>query len=273
MSGYYWLASYPKSGNTWMRLALWALRHGKPVDFAEFAGWATVSGLRAVFDEVLGVESSDLNAAEIETLRPRVFETLSSEAPEPMLRKVHEPWILTPAGEPLFPPAVTLGAVYIVRDPRDVAVALSHHQGASLDRAIAFMSSPPHERGSVWRQMDYHWVSWHRHVESWLDAPGIRVLPVRYEDMVADMPAVLAEVAEFLGWDAEPEAVAAAVEATAFERLRIEEEKQGFGEKPLHMERFFRRGEAGGWRAVLSGEQAARIQHDHGAVMLRLGYL
>ncbi|HYH21259.1 MAG TPA: sulfotransferase domain-containing protein [Azospirillum sp.] len=273
MSGYYWIASYPKSGNTWMRLALWALRHGKAVDFTEFAGWATVSGLRSVFDEVLGVESSDLTAAEIEALRPRVFEAVAEDAPEPMLRKVHEPWILTPAGEPLFPPAVTLGAVYLVRDPRDVAVALSYHQGVTLDKAISFMASPPRERGAVQRQLDYHWVSWQRHVESWLDAPGIRVLPVRYEDMVADMRAVLSDVAGFLGWDPSSAAIAAAVEATAFERLRAEEEKQGFGEKPAHMERFFRRGRAGGWRSVLTPEQAARIQHDHGAAMLRVGYL
>jgi len=178
MSGYYWFASYPKSGNTWMRLALWALRHGKPVDFAEFAGWATVSGLRVTFDEMLGVESSDLTAAEIETLRPRLFEALARDELEPMLRKVHEPWVRTPAGEPLFPPAVTLGAVYIVRDPRDVAVALSHHQGVSVDKAIAFMGSPPLQRRSAQQQLDFEWVSWHQHVESWLDAPGIRMLPV-----------------------------------------------------------------------------------------------
>ncbi|MBF0395100.1 MAG: sulfotransferase domain-containing protein [Alphaproteobacteria bacterium] len=67
-------------------------------------------------------------------------------------------------------------------------------------------------------------MSWHQHVESWLDAPGIRLLPVRYEDMVADMLAILARVVDFLGWSAPAEAVAAAVEATRFERLRAKEE-------------------------------------------------
>lgn len=273
MSGFYWLASYPKSGNTWLRLALWALRHGKPVDFTAFAGWAPVAGLRSVLDEMVGVESSDLTRAEIDALRPRVFEMLACERKEPMLCKVHDPWGYTPGGEPLFPPAVTRAAVYIVRDPRDVAVSLSHHLGYSLGDAIAFMDSPPPVQSTPQRQLEVQWVSWQQHVESWLDAPGIRVLTVRYEEMIADMRAVLARVAAFLGWSAEPQAIAAAVEATGFERLRAAEERQGFGEKPLRMERFFRRGEAGAWSAVLTCEQAARIERNHGRAMARLGYL
>lgn len=273
MSGFYWLASYPKSGNTWMRSALWVLRHRRPVDLTELVRWAPVSGARAVFDAVLGVESSDLTTNEVEALRPRVFEALARESAEPLLRKVHEPWIRTSNGEPLFPFDVTLGAVYIVRDPRDVAVALAHHEGVSIDEAIAIMDAPPPRTHSAHRQLDFRWVGWRWHVESWLGAPGIRVLSVRYEDMVADLSAVLAQVVPFLGWNATPQAIAEAVEATSFERLRAAEERQGFAEKPSRMARFFRRGEAGGWRSVLSPDQAARIEHSHGPIMSRLGYL
>lgn len=273
MTGFYWLASYPKSGNTWMRSALWVLRHRRPVDLAELVRWAPVSGARAIFDAVLGVESSDLTAREVEALRPRVFEALARDAAEPMLRKVHEPWIRTSTGEPLFPPDVTLGAVYIVRDPRDVAVALAHHEGVSVDEAIAIMESPPPRTLAPHRQLDFRWVGWRQHVEGWLGAPGIRVLPVRFEDMVADLSAVLARVAPFLGWNATSQAIAEAVEATSFERLRAAEESQGFAEKPIRMTRFFRRGEVGGWRSVLTPDQAARIEHTHGTVMAKLGYL
>lgn len=277
MSGFYWLASYPKSGNTWMRLALWALHHGRAIDFADFVGWIPVGGSRAVFDEVLGVESSDLTEAEIEALRPRLMEILAGEATAPMLRKVHDAWVRTPAGEPLFPPAVTLGAVYVVRDPRDVAVALTHHAGMTIDEAIALLGAPDAWLVTSARTTGRHLVSrllsWSQHVESWLDAPDTRVLPVRYEEMLDDMPAVLGEVAAFLDWQAPPEAVAAAVEATRFERLRDEETRRGFREKPPVSPRFFRRGEAGGWRDTLTNRQAERIERDHGSVMARLGYL
>jgi len=91
--------------------------------------------------------------------------------------------------------------------------------------------------------------------------------------MVADMLTILARVVAFLGWSALPEAVAAAIDATRFERLRAEEERLGFGEKPPHMERFFRRGETGSWRTVLTRGQVARIEQNHGSTMVRLGYL
>ncbi|MBF0304980.1 MAG: sulfotransferase domain-containing protein [Alphaproteobacteria bacterium] len=278
MSGFQWLASYPKSGNTWLRLALWALRHGRPVDFAALGGWIPVGGCRAVFDEVLGVESSDLTEAEVETLRPRLFESLAGEATEPMLRKVHEAWLRTPADEPLFPPAVTLGAVYVVRDPRDVAVALAHHAGMAIDDAVALLAAPAAwlvaSARTTGRHLTCRLSTWSLHVESWLDAPGLRVLPVRYEDMTTDMPAVLGDVAAFLGWSGvRPEAVIAAVEATRFGRLRDQEARRGFRDKPPEMPRFFRRGEAGGWRDTLTARQAGRIERDHGRVMERLGYL
>ncbi|HEY0832749.1 MAG TPA: sulfotransferase domain-containing protein [Azospirillum sp.] len=276
MNGFYWLTSYPKSGNTWVRLALWALRHGRPPGLADLAGWIPVSGGRTAFDEVLEVESSDLCGAEIEALRPRLYEAMAREATEPMVRKVHEGWVMTPAGEPLFPPAATIGAIYVARDPRDVAVALSHHLGVPQDEAIAFMAAPDARLFSKFRSLGRQFTSrlltWSRHVESWLDDSGARVLVVRYEDMSADLPAELARVAQFLGWAPGPEAVTAAREGTRFDRLRSEEARKGFREKPPEMERFFRRGEAGGWRDTLTPAQAARIERDHGAVMARLGY-
>lgn len=260
-----------------MRLALWALHHGKPVDFMDFGGWIPMGGNRAIFDEVLGVESSDLTEAEIETLRPRLFEILSGETTEPMLRKVHDAWVRTSAGEPLFPPALTLGAIYIVRDPRDVTVALAHHAGMTIDEAITILAAPDAWLVTSARTTGRHLVcrllSWTLHVESWLDAPGLRVLPVRYEDMLADMPAVLNRVATVLGWETRREALAEAAEATRFERLRDQERSQGFHEKPPGSERFFRRGVAGGWRDALSARQAERIEREHGSVMARLGYL
>ncbi|MBF0394216.1 MAG: sulfotransferase domain-containing protein [Alphaproteobacteria bacterium] len=275
MSGFYWITSFPKSGNTWIRMALWALSHGRPLDFDKFTNWIPMAARRVVFDEVLAVESADLTVEQVETLRPRLFEALACDAPEPLLRKVHEAWVLTPAGEPLFPSSVTLGAIYIVRDPRDVAVAVAHHFGMPFDAAIDFLASPDSRVGPSLprRYLPYRMLNWGQHVEGWLDAPSLRVLLVRYEDMLADAPAALGHVAAFLGWDTNSDAIGRAAEATRFERLRAEEERGGFREKPPGMGRFFRRGQAGGWRDTLTPEQAARIERNHGTVMARLGYL
>ncbi|WP_269747040.1 sulfotransferase domain-containing protein [Elstera litoralis] len=178
MSGYHWLASYPKSGNTWLRLALSSLsRDGAPPDFAAKVGFAPIASNRSPFDLLLDVDSGDLTDDEAEALRPCFYELEARRHAEPQLRKVHDAWTLTSAGEPLFPPALTLGTLYIARDPRDVAVSLAAHLGMTVDEAIAAMAAPAAtlarggKRGKT--QLAQRLLSWSAHVESWLDAPGM----------------------------------------------------------------------------------------------------
>ena len=276
MSGYHWLASYPKSGNTWLRLALSSLaRDGAPPDFAAEDRFAPIASDRTAFDLLLDVDSADLTDDEAEALRPRFHEIEAGRHAEAQLRKVHDAWTRTPAGEPLFPPALTLGAVYLVRDPRDVAVSLAHHLGIDLDRSIVFMGRPDAALAMGGRrgmpQLRQRLLTWSAHVRSWLDAPTTPLL-LRYEEMLADPAAALARAAQHLGRAAAPEAVARAAAATRFEALRAAEARHGFAERPKSAGRFFRRGVAGGWRDTLTPAQAARIEADHGGVMADLGY-
>ena len=275
--GYQWLASYPKSGNTWLRLALASLsRDGAPPDFTAAVGFAGMATRRVAFDLLLDVDSSDLTRDEVERLRPRFYEVEARHRAGPQVRKVHDAWTRTASGEPLFPPALTLAAIYIARDPRDVAVSLAHHTGLDLDRTIARMGRPDmviagsERQGGL--QLPQRLLAWSGHARSWLEAPVLPMM-LRYEDMLADPAAALARAAGHLGWDAPEDAVARAVAATRFEALRAAEDRHGFGEKPLEARRFFRRGIAGGWRAALSPAQVARIEADHGSVMVELGYL
>jgi Sulfotransferase domain. len=273
MRGFYWIASYPKSGNTWLRLSLSSLQFGgQPIDAV--TGFAPVAASCSFFEDALHVDAADLTAEEIACLRPRQYEQEAVVCGEPMFRKVHDARTLTPAGEPLFPPAVTLGALYIVRDPRDVAVSLAHQTGRSLDAAIAILNNPEARMGgrADTLQLAQPLLTWSAHVESWLDGPGPKPLLVRYEDMKADAAGQLARVAAHVGWTVTEQAVAAAVAATRFEVLRAREEAHGFGERLPGMDRFFRRGVAGGWRDSLSPAQAAQVERDHGLVMARLGY-
>lgn len=278
MAGFYWLSSYPKSGNTWLRLMLWSLYEGgKQVDFNDYECWATLASSRADFDDFLDVESSDLSREEIERLRPWFYEQLAHTADGPQFRKVHDALVTTAAGRLLFPPEATLGAVYVARDPRDVAISYAHHANQSIDQSIDMLEDEGaiigHGVSDISRQLPQPLLSWNRHVTSWLDAQGMRVLLVRYEDMLADPEGELARVAEHVGWRVEREAIARAVAATRFELLREQEQQYGFREKPMSSPSFFRRGIAGGWSEILTPEQTARVETAHGAVMKRLGYL
>jgi hypothetical protein len=69
------------------------------------------------------------------------------------------------------------------------------------------------------------------------------------------------------------EQLADAIDRSSFERLREQEEKEGFRERPEKAERFFRDGRAGQWKEVLTSAQIARIVDAHQEQMERFGYL
>lgn len=279
MSGIIWLASYLKSGNTWMRLALASAREGGgAVDINRFGGAEdTISASRRHFDSVLDIDSADLTASEVQAARAAAYRLVAESLDAPALWKTHEACGATADGTPIFPASATAGVVYIVRDPRDVAISLANHVGASIDAAIAQMGETGRTVSKATRslplQLEQHVGSWSENVESWLDRGPCPPIVVQYEDMRRDMAAVLRRVTEGIGLLVPDMAIAAAVGATDFKVLRAQEDRVGFAERPETAQRFFRSGTAGGWRETLSAAQVARIERDHGAVMARLGYL
>ena len=74
MAGIIWLASYPKSGNTWLRAFLTSFQSGgQPVDINSMAG-GPIASARKRFDDAMGVEASELTQEEIDRYRPRILE-------------------------------------------------------------------------------------------------------------------------------------------------------------------------------------------------------
>jgi aryl sulfotransferase len=275
VAGIWWLASYPKSGNTWLRVALASLLSGRPADINAMPYVSVIANSRANFDKALGIGSANLTVEQETNLRPRAYEVWAADAAQPLYCKTHDAYRYTPAGEPLFPTAVTLGAVYVVRDPRAVAVSLANHRASPLDGIILRMDDP--EAGyavsspRLSPQLLQRSGRWRDHIDSWLGAP-FPVHLVRYEDMHRDPHATFAAVAAFFGLPSDRERIAAMVDAASFGRLQAQERATGFIEKPIQAAAFFREGSIDGWRRALLPEQAARIVDANEAVMRRLGY-
>ncbi|CAN5374618.1 sulfotransferase domain-containing protein [soil metagenome] len=276
--GVLWLASYPKSGNTWARIALLSLREGGAhLDLNEVVGFFKMPTTRLLFDKILEVEAGNLRLDELEFLRPALHDAIAALEDEPQLLKVHDHWFRNTAGRPIFDRSHTHGAIYIIRDPRDVAISWARFSSRSIDWGIGNLADPASQMASS-RTKSVSSIAqrlghWSAHVTSWIDESGLAPLVVRYEDMHADLAGTLARMADYIGWTTSPEAIAGAIEASRFDRLAAQEQQISFSEMPDTASQFFVSGRAGGWRDILTPEQAATIERDHGAVMRRFGYL
>lgn len=272
-----WLASYPKSGNTWLRLLLANFlsrtRRAFPLNVLPFGH--AVDRFR--FAELAGVAAEDCTQDEVDRLIPpalRIHLAESAAHPEERLCKVHGACVANQQGEPLFPEDVTAGAIYIVRNPLDVAVSWAFHAEEGTAESVARLNDPGATLGGgglpLYKQRVHDWSS---HVRSWQAAP-FPVLVVRYEDLLEDAARELRRVMRFLGFeDVAERQLRDAVAHSAFGSLRWREARGGFIEKPpTNAGRFFREGKAGGWRATLPAAEALKVLDMHAQTMAALGY-
>lgn len=272
-----WLASYPKSGNTWVRAIVTALRTPAPLFGVDrlIAG-AQPHAVGAALP-AFGADPRWMSDDELDETRDGLARRLGEaevDAP-PVLRKTHERFRHGRVGREPFPADATRAAVLVVRDPRDVVASYAAFFGLTVDEAIDALG----REGGTLRPSALHqrtaqpWGTWSTHALSWLgDDVPFPVHLVRYEDLATDAVAALHPVLTAIGMPTQRDALAEAVEQARFDRLRASEEERGFREVHRNTDRFFRRGLAGAWRDDLTAGQARRIEAEHGAVMDLLGY-
>jgi len=279
-----WLASYMKSGNTWLRLLLANLLSGspEPVDINDFSLSPLSAVSRDDIEELMLVDSNLLSRSEIDALWPYTVRAIAAEAEGTIFLKLHAAYRRDADGKPLLGDGRGRTAIYVLRDPRDVAVSLSHHNGTTLDKAIAMLNS--REGPADWKawkgtkQIPQVQLDWSANVESWVDQRDMPVHVMRYEDMRVDTAAVLRGIVEFLDLDVADDRVEHAVQCSEFRKLQQLESTIGFRERPAlggnkPTAPFFRSGRAGAWREVMTAEQETTIINAHRRVMTRFGYL
>lgn len=271
-----WLASYPKSGNTWLRAMLTAvLSDDAGVDLANLIG-DTSHAMREPLDDAAGISSAEMSVDELIGYQAQLYQDMARGADERLFLKTHSAWLKDGDGTALFPTDACAGAIYCVRNPIDIVPSYAHHEGKGFDRIIAMMADSGmtlnHWDDRTSSALPQLMRSWSEHVRSWLEHCDFPLLPVRYEDMLADPHAELSRILEFCAMDRSPKIIASAVEATQFHRLKHLETRTGFAEKPSQSRAFFRSGRIGGGAAHLSPDQITSVLADHGDMMRTLGY-
>lgn len=273
-----WLASYPKSGNTWLRLVLSHLlrKEGQPTTLNDIAG-GTMASDRMWIDGALGFPSSELLPGELLDLRPAVYRWSAERADRGEFHKIHDACLRTPSGDWLPSAAASGPSIYLVRNPLDVAISFASHLGWSIDKTVRAMGGSGLEMGlnpdgGITLHTPQVLLDWSGHVASWIDNPAFDILPVRYEDMLSAPDVWFDRIARHLGIDCTTAEISTAIAQTRFDRLQAQEAGEAFSEKPLAAERFFRKGIAGDWREGLTPPQIEAILADHRPMMERLGY-
>ena len=277
MGAVIWLASYPKSGNTWFRIVLSNLlsNEDEPVCINNLRG--SIACARNIFDDLVGIEASDLTETEIEQIRPDVYQHLSDKAEKQVFLKIHDAYTYIDTQTPLIPDQATLGAVYIIRNPLDIVVSYAHHRSQDYDTIIARMNDEEftlcNDSERLNTQFPQKLLSWSRHVRSWTDICTSPVCIIRFEDMKINPWETFKKALCFSQLKFDTNQLQKALQFSSFEELQQQEKKGNFRERHIDSNMFFRKGEIGSWRGELNRSQVQRVIEKHGDVMKKFGYL
>ena len=275
----FWLSSYPKSGNTWLRIFLFKIHQltNQSVVLDELNGIGLMPTGRTWLNNFLGFDSGYLTDNEMDVIRNELSQWFAALQKDTLYYKAHEAYLYFPDNTPKVPVMNSLGVVYLVRNPLDVTVSLANHYNCSIDKAIEHMNNLTFEIAGLpyghQPRVKQMYQSWSLHVKSWLEAKDINRLVVRYEDMKQQPLETFTSIVKFLNLDVSTETVQQALEQSRFEKLQAIEAESGFSEAPTHGNRFFRKGIVGDWKNTLTEEQVNRIVSAHSEVMKTLGYL
>ncbi|MEM9099670.1 MAG: sulfotransferase domain-containing protein [Pseudomonadota bacterium] len=255
-----WLASYPKSGNTWTRILLgnYLLSDKQAISINELSKVTKTDVRQDLYDKAAGRPFVANDFDDAIALRPKVQRIIAAESQGHQFVKTHSK-IERIGNVDLILPEVTAAAVYIMRNPFDVAPSFAHHTGQSIDEIIDNMTNPRMIFSSQTQIMEVL-GSWDAHVASWLNAPGLPRHVMRYEDMIGDTEKTIRGLLQFLQVPVRDGPLRRAIRMSSFKELQKQEATRGFRERPQQVDKFFRKGRSGSWRDELTPAQVGRIR-------------
>ncbi len=272
-----WLASYPKSGNTWFRAFLTALTNGSEPDLNSMNTDGIFSG-KSHLESVLDLNADYLNSRQLESFQRITFSHLAETGKKTLFIKIHDAFTFSETdGLARIPEDPSRLALYFVRNPLDVVLSLANHIGRPVDTAIdRFIINPAGtfltKKAAPNNQFYQPLGTWSMHAESWLNCPSFPVHFIRYEDMKEKPFETFGNAAKILGLDAGEEQIRRAIEETQFEKLQKKEQESGFREKQIPSSTFFFKGQSGRWKEELTAEQIEKIRKANEPMMRRFGY-
>ncbi len=269
------LASYPKSGNTWLRAIISNLlikkNDFKLNDLKQIPLLSSKKNFKN-FKNIPYDKDGDINFDWTSDNIIKCQNILNKQNIHYKFYKSHSVRHKKFTNE-----NVNLGFIYIVRDPRDVVVSLSKFAGGSIDRAIHELLHSPY---SVTRANGVKELlsTWDLHVQSWINYHTVSRLFLKYEDLLNHTSESVLKIIEFInnitsnGILAKDIDIKKIIENTNFSNLQKLEQNDGFNEASKYSN-FFRSGKQHQWKNILNKNQIKLIETKLGQIMKNFNYI
>ena len=268
-----WLASYPKSGNTWLRvfLANYLNNSQVPLSINQVQQFGFGDSSPQNYQRVAGKPIDITNPKVTLALRDGVLRLVVGNNADINFVKTHN--IKSSAfNVDLIPSKYTRSAIYVIRNPLDMVLSYAQHYGLTHEEAIKFVGSSENgnsaDETSTWQFLG----SWSDHVKSWTQGSQFPVLTLRYEEMLSDPQKSFGKALGFLGVTPDVDRLDRAIRFSSFDELRQQEEQTGFIEGSPNSEKFFSSGKSGRWKEELPQKLIQQVRRDHKRMMKKFDY-
>ncbi len=274
-----WLASYPKSGNTLLRAILASYFYSNDGNF-DFFNLNKINQ----FPSVQHFKSLNLDLSNEKDVFKNFIEAqkLINKDKKIKFMKTHSS--LAKINNCNFTDFNnSLGAIYIVRDPRNVVTSFSHHYDLNIDEATRVMTDPT--RWLVKTDQIYKTFlgSWSINYNSWKQMKD-KVLIVKYEDLINKKKTTMLKILKFIetlglnDFKLNINKLNKVIKTTEFEKMKELEKKKEFKEAVLDPKTkkrkvFFKLGPRNNWKNILDLKNVKIIENAFQKEMIELGYL
>ncbi len=274
-----WISSYPKSGNTWVRYFLKS--YFEPFDkkltlkSSKLDDFYTLNFPNLPLLKELNIDYSNFANIIKNWIPMQSFINLNNRT---NFCKTHNA-MCTINNYPFTNKENTLGAIYIVRDPRDVVLSYANHLQLSHEETTERMFDSKNGEFQPGEKGEYNSTitgSWSDNYNSWKSYKSSKILIIKYENLIDNSFFYFSKIIKYLSEISEVEydekKINQSIEKTAFDKLRSLEEKEGFDEKGLG-KYFFRSGKKGSWKSQLDVNLSRKIRSKFKKEMDELNYI
>ena len=274
-----WISSYPKSGNTWIRtfISTYYLSSNDKFDFKMLKNIRQFPHEKFFNKKINDINSAinnwDLAQKNINQKNELIF--LKTHAALVKINNI-----------PFTNNKNTLGAIYVVRDPRNVVTSLSNHYQLTFDESLEFMTNKKKfllKKNDPSNFGNFTFLnSWSEHYKSWLYTKQFNLLFIKYEDLENDTFNTFKKIVEFLNKimkkkeKIDGNRLIKIIDAVSFETLKKKENDEGFPEAVINNKKqkinFFYLGKDNKWQNLLSRKQINTINNIFNDDLKKLGY-